>query len=409
MPKVSKPNQKNWEIVLKLPNIPKDYKPNTDEIRYIILAEWYSDDISNHLKGYVQFRQKKREVAVLKHFKPLHILQAQQPETLTNKEYMDKFKKGIFREWGDQVLNSRTVRSIQARAILEEIIKDHQKRVDVNVMLRKHPLNARDVVGPLMRLRHNKRIHKPNILYLYGPTGIGKTINMERAVKLSGMDHYDKPPRIKWWHKYDQQPVVIMEEFSSCIAMETFLKICDGTGMLVESKGNLIEFNSPYIIMTSNRSPEDQYLKEKYVKDKYGNVTDTLSEQWLAYHRRINQYITNPTTTIHEDPNDPESKIVRKGYDKWEYATDTKIQAKLHQRIFREVVNFLTLPVEEFIPPEEKHSPETTKAIEAMQANAEKVKQLCQPKPLQIELCEEDYMPDEDIDDDHTEEESETD
>ena len=300
---------------------------------YLVLTEWYSDDLANHLKGYVQFRAKKRETAVLKYFKALKIVEARPPEKLTEKEFFDRYLKNEHKYWGDRKLHARTARSIQARAVLEDIIKDHQKKVDVKVMLRKYPLNARDVVGPLQNLRHNTRKHVPNVLYLYGPTGIGKTVNMQRAVKLSKMPHYDKPPRMKWWHRYDQQPVVIMEEFSSCIALETFLKLCDGTPFMVESKGNLIEFNSPYIIMTSNRPPEDQYVKERYVKDKHGNVTDVETEHWLAYYRRITRHVENPTLETHTTPNDRDSPLVRRGYERWEWEGNTEVTAVLRERI----------------------------------------------------------------------------
>ena len=368
MPKAARPNQKNWEIALNLPIIPKEYNINPDEVGYLILSEWFDNDIGHHLKGYVQFKAKKRQTAVIKHFKDYSILNATPPENLTSKEYINKFKKGNHQEWGKRIIHARVARSIEARAIVENIIEDHQKRTDIKVMLRKYPLNARDVVGPLTNLRHKTRIHKPNILYLYGPTGIGKTVNMERAVKLSNLKHYDKPPKMKWWHRYDQQPIVIMEEFSSCIALETFLKICDGTGLLVESKGNLIEFNSPYIIMTSNRSPEDQYLKEKYVKDKFGNATEIESEQWLAYYRRITQYVINPVLEIRADQDDPESEVKRKGYERWQWENDEDVLAILHQRIFRDVIQFLTQTVEEFIPEEEEHTGKTARAIQEMQA-----------------------------------------
>ena len=406
MLKATKPNQKNWEIILKRPTLPEDHRVRESEVRYLVLTEWYTDDLANHLRGYVQFQQKKRSTGVLKYFASLGILEALPPGQFIQKEFSDKYLKNPHhKEWGHRKLHPRTVRSIEARATLENIIRDHQKRTDIGIMLRKHPLNARDVVGPLTRLRHTKRTHRPNVLYLYGPTGIGKTVNMQRAVKLSGLDHYDKPPKMKWWHRYDQQPVVIMEEFSSCIALETFLKICDGTPMMVESKGSLIEFNSPYIIMTSNRAPEDQYLKEKYVKDKYGMATDLQSEQWLAYYRRITEHTINPVLPVYEKANDPESKQLKQGYDRWEWEDYAEVRAILHQRIFEEVVHFLSSPIREFIPPEEEHSPETTAAIAHMRANAEKVKQLCQNKPLQIELCDEDLALCDDLEDDLTSDE----
>lgn len=409
MPKILKSNQKNWEIILKLPTLPKDYKINEKDVGYIILAEWNSNDIGHHFKGYVQFKAKKRQTAVMKYFACLSISEAHPPEDLTNKEYTDKFKKSHYLEQGTRIVHARVARSIHARAILENIIRDHKQQVDIKTMMDRYPLNARDIVGPLSSMRHTTRTHKPNVLYLYGPTGIGKTVNLERAVKLSNMSCYDKPPKMKWWQRYDQQAIVIMEEFSSCIALETFLKICDGTPLMVESKGNLVEFNSPYIIMTSNRAPEDQYPKEKYTRDMYGNVTGEKSEQWKAYYRRITQYVTNPVVELRENQDDPESRVTRKGYDRWEWESDPEVMEDIHQRIFRDVVDFLTLPVEEFVPPEDAHSPKDERAIEQMQENAAKVMKMRSQKPIQIQLLDLEDVPYQDLEDDNSDNESQTD
>ena len=120
----------------------------------------------------------------------------------------------------------------------------------------------------------------PKVLYLSSMTGKGKTTNTARAIERSKMTYYTKPSMTKWWPRYHGQRVVVLEEFTSCFNVTTFLQLCDATPFSVEQKGGWTDFNSEFIIMLSNTKPEDQYQK----------VFDDNKARWDAYYRRVQNH-----------------------------------------------------------------------------------------------------------------------
>ncbi len=152
-------------------------------------------------------------------------------------------------------------------------------RVDVVDMLRKYPAYAKDV-DLLVRTRHTPRLSGQftKLLYLYGSTGVGKTFNTKRAIGDLDLTYYIKPSGDQWWPDYDQEDVVILEEFSSCFTCTKFNQLCDDGRFKVQVKFGHIDFNSKFIICISNRWPEDQYP----------NVKEHSRSVWEAFQSRVN-------------------------------------------------------------------------------------------------------------------------
>lgn len=127
------------------------------------------------------------------------------------------------------------------------------------------------------------RVNKPELIYIWGSTGHGKSTTTKHTLLDLGYDmnnQYWKPSADKWWPRYAQQPVVILEEFTSCFSATSFLQMCDSTPYHVQFKGGYTTFDSPYIIILTNMALENQYVN---LKDD-----EILKLRWDAYYRRIN-------------------------------------------------------------------------------------------------------------------------
>lgn len=120
-----------------------------------------------------------------------------------------------------------------------------------------YPHLAKDI-NLLSELRP-ARTQTPKVLYLYSETGIGKTTTTKKYLEQHNIRHYFKPSAIKWWPNYDCQPVVVLEEFTSCFPCTQFLQLCDSVQFTVEIKGSHLQFDSSYIIVLTNVSREEQY------------------------------------------------------------------------------------------------------------------------------------------------------
>lgn len=101
---------------------------------------------------------------------------------------------------------------------------------------------------------------EPDIRLYWGDSGAGKTRTALAEAKEAGKSLYVKPAGNRWWPGYEQQDMVLLDDFNgkffgdcekSCLSfMQTLL---DRAPMQVEYKGGFTKFNSPIIIITSNQ------------------------------------------------------------------------------------------------------------------------------------------------------------
>ena len=108
---------------------------------------------------------------------------------------------------------------------------------------------------------------KHHFLWLYGPTGTGKSHSARRIAKELGCpDPYLKDLN-KWWNGYDHQKVTIIEEANpkKCeFLADYFKKWLDKWSFTAECKGTVMQACRPeYIIVTSNYTIRDCFPEER--------------------------------------------------------------------------------------------------------------------------------------------------
>lgn len=97
----------------------------------------------------------------------------------------------------------------------------------------------------------------------WGKTGTGKTRRVFAECASSGEAVYSHPGG-PWFDGYDQQPVVLFDEFSgSYFALPYLLKLLDRYPMQVPIKGGFVSFIPRKIYITSNYAPESWYGSAK--------------------------------------------------------------------------------------------------------------------------------------------------
>lgn len=112
-----------------------------------------------------------------------------------------------------------------------------------------------------LRYHEPKRNTMPVIFWLWGPTNVGKSHWARQICYQLGYnedDIFDKDES-KWFHDYDGHKCTIFNDFRGGIKYNELLKICDKWPHTVECKGGSRQFNSPVIVFTSDRQPEDCY------------------------------------------------------------------------------------------------------------------------------------------------------
>jgi len=159
------------------------------------------------------------------------------------------------------------------------------------------------------------RQEKTIVHWYYGPTGTGKSREAYRIAEAAST-YYVKDPTNKWWDGYDQQDVVIIDDYRRDFAtFATLLRLFDRYAMSVEYKGGTIQFNSKMIIVTSpkdpkqtweGRSDEDiqQLMRRIDVKMHFASLAPSR-EEVLA--NRAMTFLARPPTCVNEAPASPMS------------------------------------------------------------------------------------------------------
>lgn len=111
----------------------------------------------------------------------------------------------------------------------------------------------------LLEHREAKRNWKTEVIWLYGPTGTGKT---KRAFEEAGPDAWISGKNLKWWQGYDAHEHVIVDDFrGDFCTFHELLRILDRYPYTVEVKGGSRQLLAKKIWITCPWHPSDVYNK----------------------------------------------------------------------------------------------------------------------------------------------------
>lgn len=114
--------------------------------------------------------------------------------------------------------------------------------------LRKHQRNKRD------------RKYPPIVIWIYGSTGSRKSTYVYENMGFEDKDIYEKDPTTKWWDGYEWEKCAMVDDMrKDFMKFAELLRFLGKFPITREYKNGTIDFNSPYIVITTTRHPEDMY------------------------------------------------------------------------------------------------------------------------------------------------------
>lgn len=240
-----------------------------NEITYAIIGKEVGLEGTSHLQMYVYFKNAKSFSAVKKIdcIRRAHIENAK-GNSNQNKVYCSK--DGNFSEYG-------SIPSQGKRSDLDDVAEMISEGASVVEIAKSYPIQYIKFCKGITQLRYlnlTGRTKKTEVYWLYGPTGTGKSHKARELATAKGSWYY-KDPTSKWWDGYEQQKVVIVDDYRrDFCTFATLLRLLDEYEMKVEFKGGYVDFNSDIIVITTPKSP----------RDTWENQTE---EQLLQLLRRI--------------------------------------------------------------------------------------------------------------------------
>lgn len=232
---------------------------------YLILGLEKGDQGTIHIQGYCELTSQLRFGGVTKFLPRAHI-ECRQGSAQQASDYCKK--ENNFHEYGKLSKPGHRT-DIQS---VKELIKSGKGMKEIT-----------DEVDSYQAIRHaetylkyheKKRDWKPYVVWIYGPTGTGKT---RRAMELSNKEsRWVSLNNGKFWEGYDAHECVILDDFrGDWCKFHELLRILDRYEYRVEVKGGSRQLLARSIIITSSKSPREVY-----------NVPDEDIEQLI---RRIDK------------------------------------------------------------------------------------------------------------------------
>lgn len=219
-------------------------------ITYIIYGYEIGENGTPHLQGYCELNHKMRTRTIKKlglGFERMHIenRKGKQSEAIN---YCKKDNNWI--EYG----NPKTLVQGQRRDL--DDVRLAASKYGMKEVSTWANLQEIRVAEKYLQYNEPKRTWKPQVTWLYGPTGTGKSKYAHETMP----DAYCKSDSTKWWDGYDGQEDVILDDYrGDWMKLSELLTLIDRYERRIEYKGGSRQFLAKRIIITSCKSPRDCY------------------------------------------------------------------------------------------------------------------------------------------------------
>lgn len=290
---VNTSNSKYWCFTLNNYTPEEEQHIHNMEFTYMICARERGEQGTPHLQGYVEFESKAKFETVKRRFgtRRIHLeLRAPKSNSKAASDYCRKEDPAPFEE-GVLSMSKQGKRS-DLDEVREAVAAGKGMR-DIIPTVRS--FQAAKFGELALRYMEATRNWKPHVVWMWGPTGIGKTSAAFRLLPNAWM----KNTADNWWDGYDGQEEVILDDFrDNWFPMTTLLGVLDRYACRVQNKGGSRSFLAKKIVVTSITPPDEVY------RVTFG------AEPIQQLLRRIDQIIGPDEVQPHAQPTWEDSVVV---------------------------------------------------------------------------------------------------
>lgn len=261
-----------------------------EPVTYVVFGREKGESGTPHLQGFIHF-ENQRTLGGLK--KKVHKTAHWEPAKSNMASATYCKKDGDFEEYG-------TFPKQGARNDMKTIQGDLDDRnIPIIDVYQEHFEASAKFYKFFERYRFLKQIPRnpndppPQVRWYYGSTGTGKTSSIYNEFKPE--DIYVKIPS-KWFDGYTQQKVIVYDDIAFINSTEWFrqlLQITDRYPYAAEIKGGSVQINSPYIIFTCDRSPQEFFksLPDYEYQQFYRRLSHVchFTEDGIEYEKHPNK------------------------------------------------------------------------------------------------------------------------
>lgn len=237
-----------------------------------------------HLQGYVRFKNPQSFDFVKKHIPRAHIEVARGSDE-DNKRYCSK--QGDYDESGTISVGQGHRADISevtdlirsGSTTIEEIMFDYPE-----LYVRYYRAFER-----MFSTLCQPRSRPPEVYWRWGLAGTGKT---RWVIDKHGPNNVYIKDNTSWWDGYNQQDVILIDDFDNQIPYRTLLRILDRYAYQGQVKGGYVQINSPYIFITCEFHPTHYWSGNELdqVTRRLSGITEVRS---TSVHSRKKNTLVN--------------------------------------------------------------------------------------------------------------------
>lgn len=202
---------------------------------------------TKHLQGFLYFDNAKTFSKIQKLLPKGSHIEVAKGNALENREYCKK--EGDFVEFG--TIPSQGKRN-DLNLVKDEIVKGGGMKEIIEIATNYQSLKTAEL---LLKYKEQKRNWKPQVVWLYGESGCGKT---KTAYDVMPNCYRKTNSTGKWWDGYDADPDVLLDDIkdNSSQMYSLLLELLDRYDCRVETKGGSRQFLARRIYITSIYHPD---------------------------------------------------------------------------------------------------------------------------------------------------------
>ncbi len=284
MAEPSNRSARSW--VLTLNNFTeKEWKELTTltEISYGVFGRERGDNDTPHIQGAVTLKKSVR-LSWWKKRCPRAHLEVMQARAEGGRKAFEYCKKE-----NDFVVidnRARTKEASSKRETLTEWVEAFKAGTTLGELIQQDPVTAAAYHKPLewLALKLVKpRTVKPYVIWLYGPSGVGKSTRVLDEVGVQAYWH--KCDSFKWWSLYTGQQDVVLEELRGGHAtLNELLRLLDFTPLAVETKGGHMQMRATKVYVTTPFAPTRIFRDEDGARhEAIGQLRRRVDEVYECY------------------------------------------------------------------------------------------------------------------------------
>lgn len=255
------------------------------DYQYLCFGKEIGKKETPHLQGYIEFKKRKYFSALKKFNNRIH-WEERRGSQLQAINYCKK--DGLFEEHGEK--------KIQGKRTDLEYYKKLAEEEGMKKVVEEGNLQQIKVCELYLKYKETERHFKPEVIWIYGESGSGKSHKAEEE-----KDAYWKD-KTKWWDGYDKHNTIIIDDFRyTDMKFDYLLRLLDRYPMRVEGKGTSRQMLSKKIIITSIFSPEetyDQYFRYNNDREPYKQLERKIDTTIHLSKQDSSRGNTNPTNKI---------------------------------------------------------------------------------------------------------------